>query len=81
MRALIEARKNIFKQASLIGLDSLLLFAARRLSTQDVARVCSRRLNVTARVLICPHAEAGMDVDKPAQYELVKRDLASRRTS
>jgi GTP:adenosylcobinamide-phosphate guanylyltransferase len=81
MRALIEARKNIFKQASIIGLDTLLLFAARRLSTEDVARICSRRLNVTARVLICPHAEAGMDVDKPAQYELVKRDLESRRTS
>ncbi len=79
MKDLIEARKNIFRQASLIGLDTLLLFAARQLSTEDVARVCSRRLHVSARVLICPHAESGMDVDKPAQYELVKRDLESRR--
>ena len=79
MKDLIAARKNIFRQASIIGLDTLLLFAARRLSTEDVARVCSQRLHVSARVLICPYAEAGMDVDKPAQYELLKRDLESRR--
>jgi hypothetical protein len=33
---------------------------------------------VPGRALVCPYAEAGMDVDKPAQYELLKRDLESR---
>jgi CTP:molybdopterin cytidylyltransferase MocA len=79
MKALIEARKNIFQQASIVGLDTLLLFALRQLSTDDVARVAGQRLHVSARVLINPYAEAGMDVDKPAQYELVKRDLEARR--
>ena len=32
-------------------------------------------MNINGRGLICPYAEAGMDVDKPAQYELLKHDL------
>ena len=78
MNDLIEARKSIFRQASIIGFDTLLLLALRRLSVNDVERVCRQRLHVPGRAIICPHAEAGMDVDKPWQYELVKRDLESR---
>jgi CTP:molybdopterin cytidylyltransferase MocA len=81
MKDLIEARKNIFKQAALLGLDTLFLFATRQLTTADVERVCRQRLGVSGRVLVCPHAEVGMDVDKPAQYALVKRDLESRRAA
>ena len=76
--ALIEARKNIFQQAGLIGWDILLLFALRQLTVADAARMASERLQLKGRALICPYAEAGMDVDKPGQYELVKRDMESR---
>jgi GTP:adenosylcobinamide-phosphate guanylyltransferase len=76
--ALIEARKNIFEQARLIGWDVLLLFALRRLTVAEAARMASQRLQLNGRALICPYAEAGMDVDKPVQYELVKRDMESR---
>ena len=76
--ALIEARKNIFQQAGLIGWDILLLFALRQLTVADAVRMASERLQLKGRALICPYAEAGMDVDKPGQYELVKRDMESR---
>ncbi len=76
--ALIEARKNIFRQAQLIGWDVLLRFALRQLTVSDAASVASQRLQLKGRALICPYAEAGMDVDKPGQYELVKRDMESR---
>jgi CTP:molybdopterin cytidylyltransferase MocA len=76
--ALIEARKDIFQQARLIGLDVLLLFALRQLTVAEAARLVSQRLKINGRALICPYAEAGMDVDKPGQYEMVKRDLESR---
>jgi len=76
--ALIEARKDIFQQARLIGWDVLLLFALRRLTVADTVRIASQRLQIKGRALICPYAEAGMDVDKPGQYELVKRDMESR---
>ena len=43
MDTLIEARKSIFQQARIIGLDTLLLLALRRLSVADVERVCYER--------------------------------------
>ncbi len=76
--ALIEARKNIFKQAQLIGWDVLILFALRRLTVDEAVRAASQRLTLKGRAVICPHAEAGMDVDKPEQFELVRRDLETR---
>ena len=79
MQNLVEARKNIFQQAAIIGFDTLLLLAARQLSLKQAEQTVSRRLNVKGRLLISPHAEAGMDVDKPRQYELVKHDLERPR--
>ncbi|MGH2522620.1 MAG: NTP transferase domain-containing protein [Anaerolineales bacterium] len=75
---IVAARKNALAQASLIGLDSLLLFALGQLTLADAERRVSRRLNIHGRLMICPYPEAGMDVDKPAQYELVQRDLELR---
>ena len=79
MQVLIEARKNVFKQAGVIGYGFLLRFALGQASLELTAQTVGERLGLTGRALICPHAEAGMDVDKPAQYELVKRDLETRR--
>jgi hypothetical protein len=30
------------------------------------------------KVLVCPYAEVGMDVDKPHQLEIMRLDLAKR---
>jgi hypothetical protein len=35
------------------------------------------RLGVRGRVLICPHAEAGMDVDRPDHLAVVAQALAA----
>jgi hypothetical protein len=75
----VAERKNILKQASIIGFDTLLLFALRQLTVADAERIASQRLGLAGRALICPHAEAGMDVDKPRQYDIVQRDLEARR--
>lgn len=75
---LIASRKNALKQAGLIGWDVLALFAARQLTTAQTARLVCQRLQIDGRLLICPHAEVGMDVDKPGQYELVKQFLEKR---
>ncbi len=73
---LFNARKNPFKVAGLVGYDTLFLLLTRRLGLEKgVARV-SRRTGINARVLICPYPEIGMDVDKPYQLELLRRDLA-----
>ena len=72
---LISARKNPLKQASIIGLDTLLLLALRLMTVQGAVKKVSRRLGMTGRAVLCPFAEVGMDVDKPHQLELMRIDL------
>ncbi|PKO04939.1 MAG: hypothetical protein CVU41_14355 [Chloroflexi bacterium HGW-Chloroflexi-3] len=74
-RKLIDARKNALKQASLLGFDTLLLILFRAITlAQTEKRVC-KRLKVDGLVLPSPYAEIAMDVDKPGQLELLKKDL------
>lgn len=75
---IIESRKNAFQQAALIGFDTLLGFLLRRWTVEETARRVSKRLNIQGEAIMCPYAEAGMDVDKPAQYEIVSQDLTAR---
>ena len=71
------ARKNVFKQASLIGLEMLFLLAVRQLTIERATQQFSQRLSIRGRVVLCPYAEVGMDVDKPSQYAMMEKDLAS----
>ncbi len=73
-----KARKNVFKQASLIGYQTLLLLALRQLTAERAVQLVSKKLGMTGRPVLCPYAEIGMDVDKPFQYELVRQDLERR---
>ena len=75
---LISARKSVFKQASLIGYGTLLLYLLHQLTLEDALRRVTQRFNLTGRAILCPYAEVGMDVDKPFQLELVRQDLAAR---
>ena len=76
---LFNARKNPLKQAALVGLDVLLLLLLKRLTLEEAAQRISQRLGIRARAVICPYAEAGMDVDKPFQHSLVEADMLSRK--
>jgi CTP:molybdopterin cytidylyltransferase MocA len=75
---IVDSRKSILKQASLIGLDTLLIMALGQMTIPEALRRAKSKLGVNGRVLLIPYAQAGMDVDKPRQYELVKQDLESR---
>lgn len=75
----IEARKNVFKQASLVGYDTLLLLLLRQLTLRAALdRVC-KRLKIRGQAIVSPYAEMGMDVDKPFQLEIIRADLEARR--
>jgi molybdopterin-guanine dinucleotide biosynthesis protein A len=78
---LVAARKNVFKQASLIGYDTLFLLLFHAITLEKAIKVVTNRLHITGLPLICPFAEAGMDVDKPFQLEIVRSDLAQRIAS
>jgi len=73
---LIEARKNVLKQASIIGWDVLWLLLLRRITIDDAVKRIGKRVGLRGRAVICPYAEVGMDVDKPFQLEIMRADLA-----
>lgn len=77
-KKLIDSRKNPFKQASMLGLDTLLLVLLRAITLEGAVRRVSTRLHMTGRAIITPYAELAMDVDKPNQLELMRADLARR---
>ncbi len=78
--ALIGKRKSPLRQAGLIGLDTLLLLALRQLTLEDtVERVC-KRIGIRGKAIVWPWAEAGMDVDKPHQLEIVREALTNPQT-
>lgn len=73
---IFEARKSVFRQASLIGYDVLLLLLLRSLTLEDAVKKVTQRLDITGRALICPYPEVGMDVDKPYQLEIACKELS-----
>ncbi|MDW8327970.1 MAG: NTP transferase domain-containing protein [Anaerolineales bacterium] len=77
-RDILEARKSALRVAALVGFDAFVRLALGLASVPWAEQRVRERLGLNGRLLICPHAEAGMDVDKPEQYELVKRELEGR---
>jgi GTP:adenosylcobinamide-phosphate guanylyltransferase len=78
---IVDARKNAFKQAALLGYDTLLMLLFRMITLEGAARKVSKRIKLHGRVLLCPYAEIAMDVDKPHQFEIMRADLAGRGIS
>jgi len=75
---LIGARKNVIKQASIIGYSTLLLLLLRRLTIDGAIPRVTKRLGITGRAIVCPYAEVAMDVDKPHQLEILRADLEKK---
>ena len=75
---LINARKNVLKQAAIIGFGTLFKLLLRQLTIAEAVARVSRRLELNARALHCPYPEIGMDVDKPYQLDMLSADLAAR---
>jgi GTP:adenosylcobinamide-phosphate guanylyltransferase len=75
---IIDARKNVFKQAALIGFDTLILLLLRRITLESGIKMVTKRLKVTGRAIVSPYAEVGMDIDKPHQLEIIRADLTPK---
>ena len=73
---LIGRRKSPLKQAATIGFNILFMLILRQLSLDDIVRRVSERIGIRGKAIIWPWAEAGMDVDKPHQLEIMRMDLA-----
>lgn len=77
-RKIIAARKSPLQQASLVGIDVLVGFLLRNITLKAAVEKVSKRIGLRGRVILCPFAEAGMDIDKPHQLEIVRADLERR---
>ncbi len=71
-------RKRPWKLIGAFGIGSLLLFLFRRLTLEEAMRRASRILGVSVAAVRIPVAEAAIDVDKPADLDLVEKILARR---
>ena len=78
---LVDARKSPFRQASLLGYDTLFFLTLRQLSLKDAETTVSKRLGIKGQAVISPYPEIGMDVDKPAHLEFMREYLARRHAS
>lgn len=74
---IIGARKNVFKQAALLGYGNLLLLLSRQLTLDGAVKRVTKKMDITGKAVISPFAELGMDVDKPHQLEIVRTELAN----
>jgi GTP:adenosylcobinamide-phosphate guanylyltransferase len=74
----IAARKNAFKQAALIGYDTLLLILTRQLTLKKAEKMITKRLRLGGAVHISPYAEIAMDIDKLHQFEILNKDLQAQ---
>ena len=71
-------RKQPWKIASVLGLDLLAHYLAGRLSLDDAVSRLGGKAGVKAVAVRSPYGEAAIDVDKPADLELVRRIAATR---
>jgi GTP:adenosylcobinamide-phosphate guanylyltransferase len=79
-KKLMSARKNPVRQASMIGIGTVLLLLLKQLTIHDAVRRISQRLEIRGRALECPYAELGMDVDKPFQLEIMQKNLEGQQS-
>jgi GTP:adenosylcobinamide-phosphate guanylyltransferase len=75
---LIQSRKNVLKQASLLGWATLFLLLTRQITLERAVKKVTKRLNLSGQAVVCPYAEVGMDVDKPFQLEIMANDLCNQ---
>ena len=74
-RKLIDNRKNPLKQAAVFGYMTLLMLVTRTISLDGAVKRLSDKLQIKGRAIRWPYAEAGMDVDKPHQLEMMRDDM------
>ncbi|MBN1920582.1 MAG: nucleotidyltransferase family protein [Anaerolineae bacterium] len=77
--SLINNRKNALKQALRLGPMFFVKLALRRLRVEELERRAALGFGIQVRVVRSKYAELGMDVDKPVQLELCRRELEMRR--
>lgn len=80
-RAAQHDRKKPIKLARRLGLGMLLKYITGGLTLEIAFEHASKSLNINAKPIILPFAEAAIDVDKPSDLTLVTEILSKRNLS
>ena len=76
-----QDRKRALKLLSFFGPEILLRAFTRTISMETAVRKIGRKLGIRLRAVRLPYAEAAIDVDKPADLDLVERIVAAREAA
>lgn len=71
----VALRKKPLQMARLLGLRYLLKLLMGRLSIAEIEGRVEKKLHFKGVAIITPHAEIGIDVDKPSDLDLVRHEL------
>lgn len=74
-KLLYENRKQPFKLCGLLGWWLVVRAVFHCLASKDVEKRCSELMGVCCKAVITEHACIGMDMDKPADWELMQKLL------
>jgi GTP:adenosylcobinamide-phosphate guanylyltransferase len=77
-RRVEQDRKRPWRIARAFGIGTLVLYVIGRLTLAQALARLSRVLEVDARAVVVPFAEAAIDVDKPSDLALVEEILGRR---
>lgn len=72
---MVRWRKAPWRMALVLGPGLLAGLLLHTLSLEDAARRVSRRLGLSGRAIVTPHAEIGVDIDKPGDLALCREVL------
>ncbi len=78
---LLERRKNVFQQAALAGYGTLFNLLLGRLTIAAAEQRAEKIMDVKCKAIETPHAEIGMDVDKPFQLNIARIALNKNEAS
>lgn len=77
--ALASGRKHAWKLAWTIGPRVLLRFLMRRMGIMELEATAEQIVQRPVKIVLTPHAEIGMDVDKPRHIEIMDAELRQQR--
>jgi len=76
-RRLVRARKSPLQLCRLVGLPFLVRFLLHRITLREAESRVSSLLGIRGVVVVSHYPEVGVDVDKPADLDLVTKTLLS----
>lgn len=72
---MINGRKHAWKLARIVGWPTLLKLLTRQLTLHDIEHLTGRILGKNGKIMLNPHAEIAMDIDKVNQLELLTKEM------